>query len=199
MRSGALRRRVAVALAVVAGGVGCAASSDTVTLVTAILPGELPAYRAVVGEFEQMTGTRVVVVPQQYADVRRAIAAETAAGQGTIDLVELDVYSLAAAAGDVVVLDASSLRSILEVLEPAAVRAGMIDGPRFLPHRVSWQAMIYDHATLGAPPATWDELVAVARAHPGKIGFKGSLYEGLTCDVLPFVWSAGGDGVTFDD
>jgi len=199
MRSGALRRRVAVALAVVAGGVGCAVSSDTVTLVTAILPGELPAYRAVVNEFEQMTGTRVVVVPQQYADVRRAIAAETAAGQGTIDLVELDVYSLAAAAGDVAVLDASSLRSILEVLEPAAVRAGMIDGPRFLPHRMSWQAMIYDHATLGAPPATWDELVAVARAHPGKIGFKGSLYEGLTCDVLPFVWSAGGDGVTFDD
>src|SRR5947207_7255525 len=130
MRSGALRRRVAVALAVVAGGVGCTASSDTVTLVTAILPGELPAYRDVVGEFEHTTGTRVVVVPQQYADVRRAIAAETAAGQGTIDLVELDVYSLAAAAGDVAVLEASSLRSILDVLEPAAVRAGTIDGLR---------------------------------------------------------------------
>ena len=51
MRSGALRRRAAVALAVVVGGVGCTASSDTVTLVTAILPGELPAYRAVVGVF----------------------------------------------------------------------------------------------------------------------------------------------------
>jgi hypothetical protein len=32
----------------------------------------------------------------------------------------------------------------------------------------------------------------VARAHPGKIGFKGARYEGLTCDLLPFVWSAGG-------
>ena len=57
-----------------------------------------------------------MVVPQQYADVRRAIAAETAAGQGTIDLVELDVYSLAAAADDVAVLDGPSLRSILDVL-----------------------------------------------------------------------------------
>jgi len=199
MRCAALRRRAAVALVVVAGAVGCMSSSETVTLVTAILPGELPAYRAVVGEFEHATGTRVMVIPQQYADVRRAIAAETAAGQGTIDLAELDVYSLAAAASDVVVLDASSLRVILDVLDPAAVRAGTIDGLRFLPHRVSWQAMIYDHAILGAPPATWDQLVAVARAHPGKIGFKGALYEGLTCDVLPFVWSAGGDGVRFDD
>src|SRR6266404_4424316 len=157
MRSGAFCHRAGVALIVLAGAVGCTSPSETVTVVAAILPGELPAYRAVVGEFEHATGTRVVVVPEQYADVRRAIAAETAAGQGTIDLVELDVYSLAAAAGDVAVLDAPSLRSILEVLEPAAVRAGMIDGPRFLPHRMSWQAMIYDHATLGAPPATWDE------------------------------------------
>src|SRR5690606_1493213 len=56
-----------------------------------------------------------------------------------------------------------------------------------------------DHATLGAPPRTWDELRAVARAHPGRIGFKAARYEGLTCDLLPFVWSAGGDGTRFDD
>ncbi len=58
---------------------------------------------------------------------------------------------------------------------PAALAAGTIDGLRFLPHRVAWQALIYDHAALGRPPATWDELLAVARAHPGKIGFKGAL------------------------
>src|SRR6185369_8461773 len=107
-------------------------------------------------------GARVLVVPQQYADVRRAIAAESAAGQGTIDLVELDVYSLAAAAADVTVLDAPSLRPIVDALEPATVRAGTIDGLRFLPHRVTWQALVYDHATLGEPPATWDDLLAVA-------------------------------------
>src|SRR5690606_25876034 len=37
------------------------------------------------------------------------------------------------------------------------------------------------------------------RAHPGKVGFKAARYEGLTCDVLPFVWAAGGDGARFDD
>ncbi len=180
-------------------GVGCRRAPRALTLVAAILPGELPAYRALVADFERATGRRVVVVPQQYADIRRALAAESAAGSGTIDLAELDVYSLASAAADVQALEPSSLGGVVEALEPAALRAGTIDGLRFLPHRVSWQAMVYDHAVLGDPPRTWDELLAVARAHPGKIGFKGSLYEGLTCDVLPFVWSAGGDGVTLDD
>ena len=39
----------------------------------------------------------------------------------------------------------------------------------------------------------------MARAHPGQIGLKGALYEGLTCDVLPFVWAAGGSGDVLDD
>jgi len=191
-----MRLLLTAALCLVAA---CARDRSAVTIAIGLLPGELPAYRAVVADFERASGTRVVVVPQQYADIRRALAAEGAASRGTLDLVELDVYSLAPAAGDVRALDASALAPLTAALEPATVRAGTIDGLRFLPHRVSWQAMLYDHARLGRPPADWDELVAVARAHPGKIGFKAARYEGLTCDVLPFVWSAGGDGASFDD
>jgi ABC-type glycerol-3-phosphate transport system substrate-binding protein len=191
-----------VALAVgllAAGAAGCQPGPDTLTIAVALLPGELPAYRAVVGEFERTSGRRVVVVPQQYADIRRALAAETAAGRGTLDLVELDVYSLAPAARDVAPLDAADLAGVLDALAPATVAAGTVDGLRFLPHRISWQALIYDHRALGKPPTTWDELLAVARAHPGKVALKGALYEGLTCDVLPFVWAAGGSGEVLDD
>jgi ABC-type glycerol-3-phosphate transport system substrate-binding protein len=195
--AGVARGSCAALLVVLALGPACQRPAGTLTLVAAILPGELPAYRAVVDEFERATGRRVVVVPQGYADVRRAIAAESAAGSGTIDLAELDVYSLASAATDVQVLDASALD--LGAFELMAVRAGTIGGLRFLPHRVSWQAMLYNREVIGEPPRTWDELLAVARAHPGKIGFKAALYEGLTCDLLPFVWSAGGDGVSFAD
>jgi ABC-type glycerol-3-phosphate transport system substrate-binding protein len=177
----------------------CERPTNTITLTAALLPSELPAYRAVVAEFERQSGLRVVVVPQQYADIRRALAAEAAAGIGAVDLVELDVYSLAAAADDVTVLDESILAPDLAALAPQAIRAGRIDGLRFLPHRVSWQALIYNHDVLGKAPTTWDELRAVARAHPQQIGFKGALYEGLTCDVLPFVWAAGGSGDRFDD
>jgi ABC-type glycerol-3-phosphate transport system substrate-binding protein len=169
------------------------------TFAAALLPGELPVYRSVVAGFEKREGVRVDVIAQQYADIRRALSAEALAGSGSLDLVELDVYSLALAAGDVAELQAADLGSDLDVLSPAALEAGEIHGLRFLPHRVSWQAMIYDHQVLGEPPATWEQLLAVARAHPGKIGLKGALYEGLTCDVLPFVWSAGGSGESFDD
>jgi multiple sugar transport system substrate-binding protein len=177
----------------------CGPTPDSLTLALALLPAELPAYRAVVTDFEAATGQRVLIVPQQYADIRRALAAEAGARRGTLDLVELDVYSLAPAARDVARLDADALGPLLEPLDPAAVRAGTIDGLRFLPHRLSWQALLYNHEALPRPPATWEELLAVARAHPGQIGFKGALYEGLTCDLLPFVWAAGGRGDVLDD
>jgi len=177
----------------------CQPLPNTLTIAIALLPSELPAYRDVLADFERDSGLRVVVVPQQYADIRRALAAEAFAASGTLDLVELDVYSLAAAAQYVTVLNAAALSPESDALEPQALQAGRINGLRFLPHRVAWQALIYNHAVLQKPPANWEELLAVARSHPGQIGLKGALYEGLTCDILPFVWAAGGSGEVLDD
>lgn len=48
------------------------------------------------------------------------------------------------------------------------------------------------------PPRTWDELVRISKAvmekEPGLYGFvwQGKQYEGLVCDALEFIWSAGG-------
>jgi ABC-type glycerol-3-phosphate transport system substrate-binding protein len=178
---------------------GCRHGHVSLTVAVALLPSELPVYRGVVADFERDSGMPVVVVPQQYADIRRALTAEAFAGHGTLDLVELDVYSLAPSARYVMSLNAADLSPELEVLAPQALQAGRIDGLRFLPHRVSWQALIYNHEVLGQPPATWADLLAVARAHPKQIGLKGALYEGLTCDILPFVWAAGGSGEVLDD
>ena len=177
----------------------CSGRDSTLTIAVALLPSELPVYRSVLADFEKETGLRVSVVPQQYADIRRALSAESFAGSGTLDLVELDVYSLAMSARDVAVLPAADLGAELTALVPQAVDAGRLDGLRFLPHRLAWQALIYNHEVLGKPPETWGELLAVARAHPGQIGLKGALYEGLTCDLLPFVWAAGGSGAQLDD
>ena len=199
-----LVHRAAVVALALAALCACQRSQNALTVAVALLPDELPVYREVLAEFERHTGLTVVVVPQQYADIRRALAAEAVSGRGTLDLVELDVYSLAAAAPLVSDFDPDALGADLEALAPEALAVGRInDGSasrlRFLPHRLSWQALIYNHAVLGTPPATWADLLAVARAHPGQIAVKGALYEGLTCDVLPFVWSAGGSGEAFDD
>jgi hypothetical protein len=191
--------RAGLILALLLTVAACQRPEHTLTFAAALLPSELPAYREVVRDFEERSGWRVVVVPQQYADIRRALAAEAAAGSGTLDLVELDVYSLAAARDDVIALDEIALQPELAVLQPEAVQIGRFDGIRFLPHRITWQALLYDHDALGEPPRTWDELLAVARAHRGQIGIKGARYEGLTCDVLPFVWAAGGRADAFDD
>lgn len=195
---GGWRTRIVGVLALMVAA-GCVRAPDAVTVALALLPGELARYERIVAEFERASGRRVVIVPQQYPDIRRALAAEAAAGEGTLDLVELDVYSLAPAAPQVALLDAVELAGEIGALEPETVRAGTIDGLRFLPHRVAWQALLYDHSVLGKPPSTWEEVLAVGRAHPGKIGLKGALYEGLTCDVLPFVWAAGGSGARLDD
>ncbi|MFN2427397.1 MAG: ABC transporter substrate-binding protein [Candidatus Binatia bacterium] len=193
---------VAIVATLAAGAVtACQRDDDALTVAVALLPGELPAYRELLRDFETSSGHRVRLVAQQYSQIRRALAAEAAGGRGTLDLVELDVYNLAPVADHVAVLDEAALAEELAALDPDAVEAGRIHGKglRFLPHRVSWQAMLYDHTVLGQPPASWDEVLEVARRHPGKVALKGSLSESLTCDVLPFVWSAGGDGESFDD
>jgi ABC-type glycerol-3-phosphate transport system substrate-binding protein len=194
------RRRAGIlVVACLLGWPGCALRPRPVTLAIALLPSELPAYRAVLADFEAETGVRVQVVPQQYAEIRRALAAEAAGGGGALDIVELDVYSLAAAAPLVMPLREDAFGAELAAVEPAALAAGRSDGLRFLPHRVSWQALLYDSEALPLPPRTWHELLTAARAHPGRVGLKGAAYEGLTCDVLPFVWAAGGSGADLED
>src|SRR5438093_10951770 len=86
------RGRHAISLGALLLATACHPGGDTVTIAVALLPSELPVYRTVLRGFERESGLQLVVVPQQYADIRRALAAEASARRGTLDLVELDVY-----------------------------------------------------------------------------------------------------------
>ncbi len=79
-------------------------------------------------------------------------------------------------------------------LFPDAAWQAAANGNRiyFVPHRLMWQAMIYNRIKVPKPPATWAQLADFVREHPGKFALKGALYEGAVCDVMPFVWGAGG-------
>ncbi|MGB5875699.1 MAG: extracellular solute-binding protein [Bacteroidota bacterium] len=170
-----------------------------ITVAIALLSSEQPAYRLVLNQFTEETGIHVRLIVQQYQQVREALEAEVRAGQGQLDLVELDVYMLAQVYRSVLPLDSlvGTFSAIREVVDSAAFRAGSppeADGwTHFLPHRLNWQAMVYDASLLSQPPGTWDELLDVCRQHAGAIGFKASRYEGMVCDFFPFLWQSGGD------
>jgi ABC-type glycerol-3-phosphate transport system substrate-binding protein len=169
-----------------------------VTFAAALLPSEQSKYTDILQQFSQQTGIAVHLISQQYGQIRSAIEAEAQAGRGELDLAELDVYLLPIMRPLMQPLDAlleSPHELSTQVPEDAweVCIFGEDENLYYLPHRLNWQAMIYDHTVLEKPPADWDELKDVARRFPGSIGLKCARYEGLVCDLFPFLWQAGGD------
>jgi ABC-type glycerol-3-phosphate transport system substrate-binding protein len=189
-------KRVLFALALAAAMAGCRAGAGRagdLNIALAIFPSEAARYGEFVADFARQHNIRVNIIAQTYGDILQAMRVQAGAG-GTLDLVELDLAMLGEArssAQDLTPLVSPSARALFS---PAAWDAATFDGRiYFVPHRLMWQAMIYNHIKVPNPPRTWDELRRFARAHPGKLALKGARYEGAICDVMPFVWSAGGD------
>src|SRR5262249_2869082 len=134
------------------------------------------------------------LIAQSYTDILRVLQAESGAGHGSLDLVELDFGMLAQASQTVASVDNLVTAEGRALFPKEAWRAATFDEKlRFVPHRLMWQAMIYNRVEVPDPPRTWDELLTFSRQHPGKVALKAARYEGATCDVMQFVWSAGGD------
>ncbi len=90
---------------------------------------------------------------------------------------------------------------------PAEARADFLRGPLdavtyqgkiYAVPRFTEAGMLYYRRDLvPQPPATWADLVRLAKAHakPGLAGyvFQGQQYEGLTVNLLELVWAHGGD------
>ncbi len=188
---------IVLALALGAALPGCnrhsAAPPNNLSIALAVFPAEAARYRIFAQQFEHASGAHVAIVAQSYSDILRVLEAEAGAGHGSLDLVELDLATLGRARGDVRNLDALITPAARALFPSAAWRAATFDGHvRFVPHRLMWEAMIYNRVRVPNPPATWDQLMKFAQHNPGKVVFKAARYEGAICDVMPFVWSAGG-------
>jgi len=145
-------------------------------------------------DFENREHVKVNLIAQSYGDILRALLAEGTAHRGRLDIVELDLAMLGRAhetARDLDPLISLEARSLFPQAAWDAARFG--GHVHFVPHRLMWQAMIYNRTRVPNPPRTWDELLAFARAHPGKVVLKAARYEGATCDMLCFLWAAEGD------
>ncbi|HZO80701.1 MAG TPA: extracellular solute-binding protein [Candidatus Binataceae bacterium] len=181
-------------------GTGCErgrAPARQLNVALALFPNEAANYRRFVRPFEAASGARVNLIAQSYGDLLDVLRASAGTPRGgALDLVELDLAMLGEARYAVRPLDAIVPRSA-RALFPAVAWDAATHGGRlyFVPHRLMWEAMIYNRREVRRPPATWDELARFAHAHPGKLALKAARYEGAVCDVMPFVWAAGGDAL----
>ena len=178
----------------------CSCTSEptpTVTLAVSLLPSEQAPYRTILDRFTDSTGIQVTLIAQQYQQIRNALEAEAIAGRGELDVVEFDVHLLGSVRDRMRRLDTlvATLSELQADASPGALQPGedFRGSHLFLPHRLNWQAMVYNSTELPSPPQTWDQLLDVARSRPGSIGLKAARYEGMICDLFPFLWQAGGD------
>ncbi|MGC1343315.1 MAG: extracellular solute-binding protein [Candidatus Binataceae bacterium] len=184
---------IAIALASLAGCRGEAPARGQLNLALAVFPSEAAAYANFVSTFEAAHHVRINIVAQSYGDILQALRVQARSRRSSLDLVELDLAMLGEARSNVAVLDELVPPSAHSLFSgPAWAAATENNHVYFIPHRLMWQAMIYNRIEVPDPPRTWDDLARFARAHPGKLALKAARYEGAACDAMAFVWSAGG-------
>ncbi len=184
---------LALLLAILFAGCHTPAASDQLNIALAVFPDEAARYEAFVADFESQHHVNVNILAQTYTDILQAMRVQ-AASHGSLDLVELDLAMLGEAHGYAQPLDAVVSPSARALFSNEAWNAATVDrNLYFIPHRLMWQAMIYNRVEVPNPPATWNDLARFAREHPGRLALKGARYEGAICDVMPFVWTAGGN------
>ncbi|HEU4333281.1 MAG TPA: ABC transporter substrate-binding protein [Candidatus Eisenbacteria bacterium] len=209
-------RLVASALAALLAW-GCGAAGDgsrgapggrSVTLL--VPPSERPAWIELARAHERRRpGARVEIVEgPQSTDLRENLCtASLLARDPTFDLLYLDVTWAPkfAAAGWLVPLDGLLSESELSEFLPAALATGRHRGRLYrVPVRTDcgllyWRSDWLEEAGR-APPETFDELLAAAKAlqdPPGRWGFvwQGKQYEGLVCAFLEVLHGFGGSWI----
>src|ERR1700723_1878217 len=189
---GPSKRSLFLALAVLLAGCRATPAPEQLNIALAVFPDEAARYDQFVADFESQHHVRVNVLAQTYTDILQAMRVQ-AASRGSLDLVELDLAMLGEAHDYAQPLDRIVSPSARALFSNEAWNGATIDHRLyFIPHRLMWQAMIYNRLEVPTAPATWDDLARFAREHPGRLAMKGARYEGAVCDVMPFVWTAGG-------
>jgi len=203
-RLGALRV-VGLRLAMLAAaslGAGPAARAAEITIAQ-FRQRESPVERELLAAFEAAhPGVRVRQreMPASSDVQHQQFVTWLVAGDPSVDVYLIDVIWVAefAAAGWIRPLDAFLAPARRAEFFPSLLRAMTYEGKPFALPRFTENGLLYYRKDLvPAPPATWDELVALAKRHqrPGLAGFvfQGLQYEGLVVNFLEHLWARGGD------
>lgn len=160
--------------------------------------------------FEKANNVKIEAVQVESADVVKKLEAMKSAGKMEIDLITQDNMALAPLVDKGLVEDLSAYRSkIPSSIIPSLIPVGEFGGKLyFMPYRPNVEINFYNETAFNKyglkPPATWDELLSVAKTlHQkegiGKIGLKLTLDGGTTVQTFEFVRQAGGDPMVLND
>jgi len=164
-------------------------------------------------EVEREIGASIRGVNLDNLNTIDKVNAEIRAGKGgSIDVVITDIPYIGMWNGENAYHDLTDLYESWaerpDIFEPV-LNAGVIDGRVVaLPLRTDCEVLYYNESAFrecGVPLpdewGSWDDLYNAAktfreRTGSAKLGLKGDLYEGLTCTLLSYIWSAGGDVIS---
>ena len=197
------RRHFIGALAATALAAGCERPAPRGAATTLVfkhgkLFGDPAALRALIDEFERAhpgLAVREETLPSASDDQYQFYAINLQAGSDAFDVLAVDIIWVAgfARAGWLAQLEADS--GFFAGPMEAVTWEGKVHA---LPWFVDAGLLYYRTDLVEAPPRTWAELVARAKAAtaraPGLHGFvwQGKQYEGLVCNALEYLHSNGG-------
>lgn len=183
------------------------------SIVTGATGNDLAFMQAQLDEFNKATGNNVKVVPMpssttdQFGQYKLWLAA----GNSDIDAYMTDVIWAPQLADQFVDLTAAA-KDVAGQHFPSIIESQTVNGKLVaIPYFTDAPALYYRKDLLEkyklSAPKTWDEMAAAAKTvldgekNPDLQGFvfQGNAYEGLTCDALEWVKSAGGGQIVEAD
>jgi ABC-type glycerol-3-phosphate transport system substrate-binding protein len=156
---------------------------------------EAPVFNALLSQFQRITGIETALELKPQEKILEDFDSPELKGLDVPDLIQVDIYHLEETRARVQELSRWTPKTLdTRGLYSSALKPALSGNKyHFLPYRIAWPAMIYNCREIPSPPRTWEELIKVAKAHPGKLGLQGLAGENLTLVLISWVWQAGGD------
>lgn len=183
---------------------GAAFAQDPLVVVAS--ESQAPFFEFAAAIFEEQTGYPVQIVSQAYDQTHEVIVTAAAGGSTAFDLPVIDTVYVAsyAAIGIVEPLDQYASQEFFDQHTAASMDMMTYQGvPYSLGGGYNYKYFFYnqrllDEAGYSEPPASWDELIEMAKAMQDKgvaeypLAWGWSQAEGLICDYTLLLYAFGG-------
>jgi multiple sugar transport system substrate-binding protein len=142
---------------------------------------------------------KLVELPESADQQRNQLVQRSEARSGECDVMGIDIIWTAEFASQGWVKD---LTPVIEQRKdefiPSTLETGHYDGKYWaMPHNSNAALLYYRSDQVSEAPAAWEDVYDLAADNDG-IAYQGAAYEGLTCDFLELLYSAGGTVLSED-